>query len=179
MVAMSKLASRQRFPFHIVFAIGRRDDDGLWLGALEQDAFECLESRRVEVFDDFYHGGGIETGESLVSVNERAVKETQPFLLNGRQAVVMQTVAGDFERAMRNVHAHDFGKLLFLEERLKQTAFAAAQVQNASCTTGFQRGHHRAETLLVEADAPLDSFFLRRVSLSGCVWIGLVFFHEL
>src|SRR6266542_4001242 len=116
MVAMPKLAGGQCLPFHVVFAVGRCNDDGLWLGALEQHALECDQARCVEVFNHFYDGDSIETGEALVPVDERTVKETHAFLLNGRQAVVMQAVAGDFKRAMRHVHAYDFGKLLFFEE---------------------------------------------------------------
>jgi len=38
---------------------------------------------------------------------------------------------------MRHVQADDFGELLFLQQRLQQTPFAAAQIQNARRTAGF------------------------------------------
>ena len=159
MVAMTKLAGGQRFPFHVVFAVGRRDDDVLRFGALEQHTLERSQARGVKMFDDFHHRGGIEASEPLVTVNERAVQEAQTLLLNWRKAVIVQPVMRDFERAMRHIHADDFSELLFLQQSLEQSPFTAAQVQNASSARAFQRGQHRAKTLFIEADVALDGLF--------------------
>ena len=61
MVAVTEAPRRKAFPFHVLFAVGSRGDDVLRFGALEEHALESGQARRVQVFDDFHHGGGIET----------------------------------------------------------------------------------------------------------------------
>ena len=65
------------------------------------------------------------------------MQEAQAFLLNGRKTVVVQSVMGDFKRAMRYVHANDFGELFFFQQGLQQAPFTAAQVQDASSAGAF------------------------------------------
>ena len=153
----------------------------MFFGLAHSNSTRSNAARRggVEVFDDFHHGGGIEAGETLVAVNERAVQQAQTFLLNRRKAVVVQSVMGDFERAMRHVHADDFSELLFLQQSLEQSAFTATQVQNASRARAFQRGQHRAKTLFVEADVALDGFFFLRVNFGDGIGIRFALVHEL
>ncbi len=142
MVTMPEFTCGKRLPFHVVFAIGRRDDDVLRFGALEQNTLEGSQAWRIQVFNHLHHGGGIEIGQPLVAVDERAVQQAQAFLLGGRETVVMQTVSRDFECAMRYVHANDFCKLLFLQQRLQQPPFAAPQIQNASRAGALHHGQH-------------------------------------
>ena len=56
MITMAKLARWKGFPFHIVFAIGRGDDNVLRLRAFKQHAFERRQSRAVQMLDDFDDG---------------------------------------------------------------------------------------------------------------------------
>jgi hypothetical protein len=80
-IAMPEAAGGKRFPFHVVLAVRRGDDDGFRAGEFEENAFEGGEPRGVEVLDDFDDGGGVEACEAFVAVDERALEETEAFAL--------------------------------------------------------------------------------------------------
>src|ERR1051326_3097936 len=120
MVAMAKLAGRQCLPFHVVFAVGRGEDNCRRLGRLEEHALECGEAWWVEMFDHFDNGSGIKTCQALVSINKRAMKKAQALLFTRRQAIVMQPVAGDFKAAIGDIQADNLSELLLFQERSEE-----------------------------------------------------------
>jgi hypothetical protein len=71
MITVAELAGWESFPFHIVFTIGRRDDDGFRLGAFKKHALERSQPRRVKMLDYVHHGSRIETAKPCVSVGIR------------------------------------------------------------------------------------------------------------
>ena len=82
------------------------------------------------MLDDLDDGGGVEALQPLVAVHQRTVQELDPILLMHRQAVELEPVGGDLQRADRHIQADDLLELLVLDQLAKEIALAAAQVQD-------------------------------------------------
>jgi hypothetical protein len=78
------------------------------------------------------------------------VQEREALALHGRQAIETETVSGDFECAMRNIHSGNAHELLFAEKQSEKPTFAATKIEHARGAAGFQRSEDGAETLFVE-----------------------------
>ena len=52
------------------------------------------------MLDDFHYRRRVESGQALVAVDQRAVQELDALPLAFGQAVQMQAIGGDFQRAM-------------------------------------------------------------------------------
>ena len=179
MVFVPEFTGGQRFPFHVVFAVRGGDHDGLGLGAFEKNPLKGGQPGGVQMLDNFDDGRSIEAGQPLVAINERALHHAQARLDHGREAVVVKSFAGDFKRPMRNVHADNLGKLLFLEQRLEQPALATAQVEHPGRPRAFQGGQDRAKALLVQADGFLNGLLLLGLDLGNDIGVRLAFIGEL
>ena len=117
------------------------------------------------MLDDFHHGRRVESGQALVAIHQRTVQQLDASALHLGQAIQVQPVLGNLQRAMGDVHADDFLELPLLEQHLQQFAFATAKVENAPCAAVLQCGQHRAEALFVQADALLNLRLFLRVAL--------------
>lgn len=72
-VAVSELAGIHAFEEDVVFDVGGGDDDVSGSGAFEDDARECFEPGRIEVFDDFDERCDIVIGKAGVAIDEGAL----------------------------------------------------------------------------------------------------------
>jgi len=59
----------------VVLGVWRGQDDGSGTSKLEDHALESVESRRVEMLDDFDERGRVEARNALVPVKQAAVQE--------------------------------------------------------------------------------------------------------
>src|SRR5262249_26843198 len=163
MIGMAETTSPECFPLHVVLPVRRGQHNGSRLGELEQHALEGRQPRRIEMLDEFDHGGGIETLQPLVAVGERAMEKLQSRAktrrCNDRTALRLRGLARDvfdpqppssnFQAPNRHIEPYDLFKLLLLHKLAQELALAAAQVEDALGAAGPQRGQHGPVPLLV------------------------------
>src|SRR5262249_40553366 len=84
-IAVAQLSDGHGWKLHVVFHVWRRPRD--WPGPreFEKHAFESRQPGRILVLDYLHYRGGVEPGEALVSVGQRAMHQPDSLALHARQ----------------------------------------------------------------------------------------------
>ena len=177
-VSMTELARRQSFEECVVLRVRRRDDHGAGLRLFEHHTLERVEAEGIEVFDNLDQRCRVVTLEAPVTVDQRALEETDAAPLVQRQAVELQPARRDLENPLRDVDADNLFEAPVVDEEAQEPTFTAAEVEDPACPKLLQRGEDSRKALSVQADPLLDPFLLLRVPNLVRVGVELVLLRE-
>src|SRR6266550_6830520 len=104
------------------------------------------------MFDDLDDGRGVVACQPSVPVHQGAVGQPNPLALRRGQAVELEPLRGDLERAPGHVHADDLLKLSIGEKEPDEFPLPAAQIKYALRTAPLQHAEDGPEALLIETE---------------------------
>ena len=136
-------------------------------------AFECRETRRIEVLDDFDDGRGVEAGQPTVAVGQRTLHAGRRVPAGGAPSPELQPARRALERPPRHIDTDDAfdrtvrgssARTSRPSPQPRSTIVRAPASRNAPTTA--------LDPLVVEADRPLDRRFFCVVR--GFLGVGIL-----
>src|SRR5262245_12816610 len=134
---------------HVVFAVGSGEDDAAWTRVREDDALHCLQAWRIQMLDDFDKRRRVESFESPVTLEQRALCDLETLLSGWTRLIQAQASARPRERQRRDVHAEDALQAWLFDRQREETSLAAAEVGQRPRAALAYHLHHAAKPLLV------------------------------
>src|SRR5439155_1327891 len=102
----------------------------------------------------------VEPRETSIAIGERCLEQLDSLALSGRQLVESQPIPGELERRMGDVDADDAFERRVGDERTKELAVSAAEVEHALRAAGPDCGDDCTVPLLIQPQGLLDGLLL-------------------
>ena len=106
-VPVPEFPSGQPLEQCVVLRVGRGDERRAGFRRAEHHLFERIEPRRVDVLDHLHSDSSVKTGKSFIPVGKGTVQQVNAFPLLVGHGIQMQTLAGRFQRPVRDVDTRD------------------------------------------------------------------------